>query len=62
MDDWQNLIVRELEAVNRKLEKIDERMNKELDPIKRHVTQVRLFGSLLIIVLPVITGTIGYFI
>lgn len=65
MDDWQIVVLEELKAINRKLERlednVDSEMNdleakvtKDLEPIKRHVTQVKLIALLASLLIPVI--------
>ena len=67
MNDWQVVILEELKAINRKLERLEDRFNgqldtleeqvdNELEPLKRHVTQVRFAALLLTIIAPLVIG------
>jgi len=67
MNEWQVVVLEELKAINRKLERLEdnfrgelsdleERVDHELEPIKRHVTQVRFTALLISIAAPLIVG------
>jgi hypothetical protein len=47
MTDWQEMVLEELKALNRKLERLDVKMDEEIEPLKKHVTQVR-FGAFMV--------------
>ncbi len=54
MNDWQVIILEELKALNRKVERLDLKIDHELMPIRAHVTQVRFFSILLLAAFPLI--------
>ena len=60
MNTWEDLVIAELKSLNRKLERLDERMTSELDPIKAHVTQVRFAAILLSVIAPLVMAAIAY--
>jgi hypothetical protein len=71
MNDWQIVVLEELKAINRKLERLEDKLDndihfidgkidrldkdieKELAPIKKHVTQVKLISVLLSFIMPI---------
>jgi hypothetical protein len=61
MNDWQEVVIEELKSLNRKLERLDSKMDKEIDPIKAHVAQVRLVGILVSISAPLLISALALF-
>jgi len=60
MTDWQILIVDELKSLNRKLERLEDQLEKDVDPLKRHMVQSKFVGKVLLIVLPILAASFGY--
>jgi len=47
MNDWQQLVVNKLDSLEGKIDRLDDHMKSELEPIKVHVTKVRLVTYIL---------------
>lgn len=67
MNEWQVVVLEELKAINRKLERLEDnfrgelndlegRVDHELEPIKKHVTQVRFTAVLISVAAPLVIG------
>lgn len=67
MNEWQVVVLEELKSINRKLERLEDnfrgelsdlegRVDHELEPIKKHVTQVRFTALLISIAAPLLIG------
>lgn len=52
MNDWQVIILEELKSINRKIERLEDKINIELAPLKRNTTQVRFTAVLLTALVP----------
>jgi len=67
MNEWQVVVLEELKSINRKLERLEDnfrgelndlegRVDHELEPIKKHVTQVRFTAVLISVAAPLVIG------
>lgn len=61
MNDWQEMVLEELKALNRKLERMDQKFNDDLDPIKSHVSRVQFVGLLISIAIPIGISVLALF-
>jgi hypothetical protein len=58
----QDDITREFQRIHGRFDRLEDKLEKKLEPIEQHVTKVRFLGGILIILFPVLLALLKHYI